>query len=552
MTNDNGRITQLVYLLPLAFLGLFFVYPLVAIFKLSLTPPLDGLQELWRTPFYGRTFLFTVGQAAVSTLLTLALALPASYVFARYNFWGKRTLRTLSTLPFVLPTVVVANAFTALLGPQGLLNEGLQGAFNLAEPPLNVQYTLTGILLAHVFYNYSIVLRLVSGFWQNLPPDLEQAAQTLGLNEWQAFRRVTWPLLRPAIGAAAVLVFVFCFTSFGVILILGGPRYATIETEIYRQTISAFNLPVAAVLSLGQILFTLGLMSLYTRTQARLALRWRASTAVAKPIRTPTEHLLVGGNVALLLGLLGSPLLALVWRSFSTADGFSVRYYRQLFLNERGSVFFVPPIEAVGNSVSIALAAMLVAVGVGVSLARLVWSAENRPWGGWLDAGLMLPLSASAVTLGFGYIIALNRPPLNLRDSLVLIPIAHALVAMPLVIRVMLPALRRLNPRWREAAASLGATPWQIWWRVERPLTQAAVWVAAVFAFTISMGEFGATVFVARPDTPTMPTAIYRFLGQPGALNYGQALAMSSLLLLVCATCFILIEQFRLGDEGEF
>lgn len=552
MTNDNWRISKLFYLLPLAFLGLFFVYPLVAILRLSLTPPLEGLQELWRTSFYGRTFVFTVGQAAVSTLLTLALALPASYAFARYNFWGKRTLRTLSTLPFVLPTVVVANAFTALLGPRGLLNEALQGVFNLAAPPLHVQHTLTGILLAHVFYNYSIVLRLVSGFWQNLPADLEQAAQTLGLSEWQAFQRVTWPLIRPAIGAAAVLVFVFCFTSFGVILILGGPRYATIETEIYRQTISAFNLPVAAVLSLGQILFTLGLMSLYTRTQARLALRWRASTAVAKPIRTTAERLLVGSNVALLLGLLGSPLLALIWRSFSTADGLSLRYYRQLFLNERGSVFFVPPIEAVGNSVGIALAAMLVAVVVGVALARLVWSAENRPWGGWLDAGLMLPLSTSAVTLGFGYIIALNRPPLNLRDSLVLIPIAHALVAMPFVIRVMLPALRRLNPSWREAAASLGATPWQIWWRVERPLTQSAVWVAAVFAFTISMGEFGATVFIARPDTPTMPTAIYRFLGQPGSLNYGQALAMSSLLLVVCATCFVLIERLRLGDEGEF
>ena len=542
----------LLYLLPLLFLGLFYFYPLTAIIRLSLTPPLDGLAELWRTPFFLRTLWFTTWQAAASTLLTLALALPASYVFAQYQFWGKQLLRTLSTLPFVLPTIVVANAFTALLGPRGLANDWLQRLLGLDAPPINLQHTIWLILLAHLFYNYSVALRLISGFWQNLPADLEQAARTLGLTPWQAFWRVTWPLLRPAITAASVLIFLFCFTSFGVILILGGPRLSTIETEIYRQTISLFNLPVAAVLALGQIAFTLAMMALYTRTQRRLALRWRGSKAVAQPPRTWGARLAVGGNVAILLLLLGSPLLALVYRSFHTAEGLSLRYYRQLFLNERGSIFFVPPIQAVSNSVLIALGAMAIAVGLGLLCARLIWAGDGHWWGQWLDPLLMLPLTTSAVTLGLGFVLALGRPPLNWRDSALLVPIAQALVAMPLVVRVVLPALRRLNPRWREAAAALGATPWQVWWRIERPLTQSAVAVAAVFAFTISMGEFGATVFVARPDLPTLPTAIYRFLGQPGALNYGQALAMSVLLLLVCALGFLFIEWWQGGGEGEF
>jgi thiamine transport system permease protein len=169
----------------------------------------------------------------------------------------------------------------------------------------------------------------------------------------------------------------------------------------------------------------------------------------------------------------------------------------------------------------------------------------------WLDAIFMLPLATSAVTLGFGYIIALNRPPLNLRTSPLLIVIAHTLVALPFVIRSLLPALRSIQPSLREAAAVLGASPVRVWREVDLPIAGRALLVGAVFAFTISMGEFGATVFIARPDTPTMPVAIFRFLDQPGALNYGQALAMSTLLVLVCLIGFMVIERFRLGN-GEF
>jgi thiamine transport system permease protein len=169
-----------------------------------------------------------------------------------------------------------------------------------------------------------------------------------------------------------------------------------------------------------------------------------------------------------------------------------------------------------------------------------------------LDPLFMLPLATSAVTLGFGYIISLDRPPLNLRSSIILVPIAHTLVAMPFVIRSTLPAVRRIAPHLREAADTLGAEPQRVWREVDWPLSRRALLVGALFAFTVSMGEFGATLFIARPQTPTMPVAIFRFLGQPGALNYGQALAMSTLLMVVCALGFVVIERFRLGDEGEF
>jgi thiamine transport system permease protein len=550
-----GRL--LIFALPLVFFVLFYFYPLADILRLGLFPEgriaFDALGRLLTDAGFLRVFWFTVWQAAVSTLLTLLFALPGAYVLARYRFRGKDLLRVVVTLPFVLPTVVVASAFVALLGPQGVVNSWLMRLFDLAQPPVQLINTLWIILLAHVFYNYSVALRIISTYWQNLGPSLTEAAQMLGASPRRAFWHVTLPLLRPAMMAAAVLVFIFSFTSFGVILILGGPRFATLEVEIYRQAVNLFNLPVAAALSLWQIAFTFVLMWFYTRSQARLSrpAELRARQNIERPLQTRRDRLLVGGNVLFMLLLLGTPLLALLVRSFSGREGWSARFYRELFVNRQDSIFFVPPVEAIANSLAFATAAMALAVSLGLISAHLLERERGR-FAGWLDPIFMLPLATSAVTLGLGYLIALDRPPLDLRSSMVLVPIAHTLVAMPFVLRSVLPALRRINPNLREVAAVLGAGEWRVWQEVEWPLVRGALLVGAVFAFTISMGEFGATVFIARPQTPTMPVAIYRFLGQPGALNYGQALAMSSLLMLVCAAGFLLIERFRVGDEGEF
>ena len=164
----------------------------------------------------------------------------------------------------------------------------------------------------------------------------------------------------------------------------------------------------------------------------------------------------------------------------------------------------------------------------------------------------LLPLGTSAVTLGFGFIIALDRPPLDLRGSALLIPIAHTLVALPLVTRTLLPALRGMNPRWREAARMLGASPWQVWREIDLPIVARAALVAAAFAFAVSLGEFGATSLLTRPDLPTLPIVIYSYLGQPGELNHGQALAMGTLLMIVCGAGLVAIERFRPGGLGEF
>ena len=546
------------YLIPLAFLGLFYFYPLFSIFRLSLAPDgrpaLTALRGLVSTPYYVRTLWFTTWQAAVSTLLTLLAALPAAYVFARYQFRGKSLLQALTTIPFVLPTIVVATAFTSLLGPKGWVNQALMAVLGRDSPPIDMMHTLSIILLAHVFYNYTIVLRMVGGFWANLPPQLEAAARTLGASPWRAFREVTLPLLRPALTAASLLVFLFDFTSFGVILILGGPRYATLEVEIYRQASNLFNLPVAAALSLLQIACTFGLMVIYSRLQRRVTvpLQLRPRRVTARRPRTWGERWLVAINLAIMILLLVAPLLSLAERSLSTRQtGYSLAYYRELSVNRQSSMFFVPPMLAVRNSLLFAAATVGLALTLGLISAWLLARQRGR-LGRLLDPVFMLPLGTSAVTLGFGYIIALAKPPLNLRASPLLIPLAHTLVALPFVVRSLLPVIRGIHPHLREAAQVLGASSWRVWREVDLPMVGRALLVGAVFAFTISLGEFGATVFVARPQMPTMPVVIYRFLGQPGATNYGQALAMSTVLMIVCAVGFLAIERFRYGEIGEF
>ncbi len=542
-------------LLPFLFLALFYFYPIARIFSLSFS--FDGewdfgkfVQRLAKSHYIG-VFWFTVWQALLSTLLAVVVALPGAYLFSQYQFPGKRLLKFLSTLPFVLPTVVVASALQALLGESGLVNLGLMRLFHLPRPPIRIDHSIWFILIAHVFYNYSVIFRIVGGFWAGIRDEISEAASMLGASPARVFFQVTLPLLRPALLASSLLVFVLCFSSFGVVLILGGPKYATVEVEIYRQTVNYFNLPAAATLSLIQIVFTFLVMWLYTGASQKgsLQLDPKMKTARPKPIRRFGKAAIVA-NAGFILFFLGAPLFALLVRSLLLEDRFSFVYYSSLFADRRDSIFFVPPTHAIFYSLGFASAALVTATVLGLLLSNGLASRGGRTTS-ILDAVFMLPLSTSAVTLGFGFIIALDRPPVNLRTSILLIPIAHTLVALPFVTRSILPSIRSIPQSLRESASVLGASPLRVWIHVDVPVVKRAVVIGAIFAFTISLGEFGATLFVARPNSPTIPLAIYRFLGQPGSLNYGQALAMSNILLLVTVCGFILLERLRGNTTDE-
>ncbi|MEU9469854.1 iron ABC transporter permease [Streptomyces avermitilis] len=534
--------------LPVAFFGVFFAYPVAAIVARGLQP--DGAWQFGRIgdvlaqSGIRHVLWFTTWQALASTALTLLIALPGAYVFARFDFRGKQVLRAVVTVPFVLPTVVVGTAFLALVGRGGLLDE-LWG--------VRLDTTVWAILLAHVFFNYAVVVRTVGGLWAQLDPRQEEAARMLGASRFAAWRKVTLPALAPAVAAAALMVFLFTFTSFGVVRILGGPTFSTLEVEIYRQTSEIFDLATAAVLTIIQFMAVGAILAVHAGTVRRreTALRLVDASMTARRPRGAGQWALLGAVLATVAVLLVLPLAVLVQRSFDAPGGHGLAYYRAL-THDDGGTFLVAPITAIGTSLQYAFAATAIAVLIGGSAAAALTRRDAGRLVRGFDALLMLPLGVSAVTVGFGFLIALDEPPLNLRGSWILVPLAQALVGVPFVVRTMLPVLRAVDGRLREAAAVLGASPWRVWREVDLPMVRRALLVAAGFAFAVSLGEFGATVFIARPDNPTLPVAVARLLGRAGDLNYGQAMALSTILMVVCAVALLLLERVRTDRTGEF
>lgn len=530
----------LLWLAPVLFLGAFLLVPLVFIFRIGFSTPDHGfswndiLPVLW----------FTVWQAGLSVFLTFVLGLPGAYLFARWDFPGKRLFRILTFLPFILPTMATVAGLEAWLGPNGWVNGFLSWAG--LPSPIPFHHTLGAILIAHIFYNTAVVLRVVGSAWERLDLRLEESARILGAGKLQTFLHVSLPLLMPSITAAGVLVFFFDFSSFGVVLLLGGPSFATLEVEIYRQTMNLLDLRAAALLTGVQLFCTALLSVISTQLSARAEsyFAYRPNFQIAPRLRTARQMLGGGAMLGFLSAFLVLPLIAPIARSCLVEDGgrwiLSFRYYSELWINRQGSIFYVSPGEAIRNSLLVGLATTILtlamALPAAVSLAHP--TTAERIW----EPVWMLPLGTSAVVLGLGMLLAFGRLPFGLVASPILLPIAHSLVAFPFVVRSLRPALAAIPSRMREAAATLGATPWQVWRTVDFPLAARAIASASAFAFAISLGEFGATALISRPDFPTLPVVIYRFLSQPGGLNYGQAMATTTILLALCALSVALMD----------
>jgi thiamine transport system permease protein len=247
------------------------------------------------------------------------------------------------------------------------------------------------------------------------------------------------------------------------------------------------------------------------------------------------------GGLGLFLGL---PLAVLVERSLAAGDGYGLDAYRAL--GRSSSVLLATPWEAVLNSILYSAAATVIAVAVGGLAAFAIAGSRGRV----VDTLILLPLGASAVMLGLGFLIAFDTAPLDFRAAPWIVPIAQALVAIPFVVRIVAPTLRSIDPRLRDAAALLGASPRRVRREIDLPIISRGLAVAAGFAFAISLGEFGATVFLARPDRPTLPVAIFRFLGRPGEVNVAQAYALAVVLMGLTVVSVLLVERVRVGRRG--
>lgn len=536
--------------LPVAVVAVFFVLPVVGMvgrgFVVDGRLDVGGVLEVLGRPRVHRVLGFTLVSATAGTLGSVVLGVPAAYALHRLRLPGARVVRALLLVPFVLPTVVVGVVFRELLGEAGPLGFlGLDGS-------------ATAIVAALVFFNLAVVVRTVGAAWEGLDPRPAQAAAALGAPPLTVLRTVTLPALAPAVVSAASVVFLFCATAFGVVLTLGGLRYATVETEIYTLTTDLLDLRAAAALSVLQLVVVTALLALTQVLRRRRPPRRGAVPLAPRAVGRTDAPVLAVTAAALLL--VAAPLATLVAGSLHTPAGWSLANYRALQTPGETSggvsALTVPVTDALLTSARTAVDATWMALLLGGLVAvvvtrRSTGRVERRVRAG-LDAVVMLPLGVSAVTLGFGFLVTLDSGPLDLRESPLLVPLAQALVAMPLVVRTLAPVLAAVDDRQRQAAASLGAGPLRAFAVVDLPVVWRPLLAAAGFAYAVSLGEFGATAFLARPETPTLPVVIFRLLGHPGAANYGMALAASVVLAAATAVVVLAVDRLRVPSLGAF
>ena len=363
---------------------------------------------------------------------------------------------------------------------------------------------------------------------------------------WQVLRTVTLPALLPGIVSAASVVFLFCATSFGVVLTMGGLRYSNVETEIYLLTTQELDLTAAAALSILQLVVITALLALAARVRRTVVPLERAARTTPRP---GLRHLPVLAWTAAVLVFLVAPVVSLVLASLQRGRQWGWQNYRDLGSTGARDALLVPAAEGLRNSLEFAVVAAALALLLGTNVAFLVSRRTGRLTS-VTDGLFMLPLGVSAVTVGFGFLITLDRPPFDLRGSVALVPIAQAMVALPLVVRTVAPVLRSVDDRQRQAAASLGAGPFRVALTVDLPVAWRALLAAAGFAFAVSLGEFGATSFLAREDRPTLPVVIYHLIAHPGAQNFGMAMAASVVLVAATTVVMLVVQRLRVGSLG--
>ncbi|ASJ02440.1 ABC transporter [Thermococcus profundus] len=533
------KLSPLVLLPSLVFLILFFYYPIVLILEDGLSP--GALMDVIGDSYYRRVILFTFEQAVASTLLTLALGLPGAYIFAKYDFPGKRFLRALLTVPFVMPSIMVALGFIVLFGRNGVIT-------NLIGHDPGIIYSWKGILLAHAFYNFPVVVRMVSALWQRINPHYEEAAMSLGARGFTLFRKVTLPMLYPGIFASAMLTFIFSFLSFSIPLIIGGYRYATIEVAIFTEIMTLLDFRRGSALAVIQLLLSFTFMYIYLKSLERYS-KAEEQRIFQKARRiTPGELLGIKGALivgySLIVGLfILAPLLAIIYESFTYGGRFTLQWYSHLFDSRYNPMFASDSLHAIGYTFvfgfSTVVLGLLVALPIAYSMRR--WSFPGKRL---FDTAVMLPLGSSAIVIGLGYIKAFHREPLQLIGSPYLIVFAHTVIAYPFVLRALSASLGKIKRNLREAAMSLGARDLTAFLKVELPLAAGGLLVGAIFAFAMSIAELGATYMIYRPEYTTVTIAIYKYIG---TRQFGPASAMAVVLMAVSLAGFLLIE--RTGEE---
>ncbi len=534
--------------IPLFFLIIFFYVPVITIIKESFITEtgisIKNFTAILTDSFHTHVIIFTLWQALLSSLLTIIIAFPAAYIFANFQFPFKRTFMSISLIPFVLPSIIVALGFILFWGNNGFLNRFLS-LYNLK---LRVLYSFKAILLAHVFYNFPIAMRMITQSWQNIDKNVINSARVLGANKFTVFRKIVFPSLLPAIVNSGILIFLYCFMSFGIVLILGGIQYSTIEVNIYMLVNNLMKIKLGSALGVIQIFLSLIFLQISIKINKDKIDFLKLQNQFSEKIETRFseikfhKRLLISAYLFLIILIIVGPIFSIIFYSlFYTGlqlHPFSLENFQKILANNYDPILGNATLEPVLNSLIIAFSCGVISIFLAIMISVGLKKIKKN---NFIEILVLLPMGVSSVTFSLGY-IKIIRSGFMYLSSYQLLICAHVVIVFPLVFRIVFHAFKNLNQDAINAARILGSNKIRLFVKIIFPEIKSTLFLAFTFAFALSMGEMGASAMLAK-DFNTIPVAMYRYIG---AHDFNKATAMGVMLIFISAILFVFF-----NNKGE-
>ncbi len=511
-----------------------YVIPLGAIIFYALR---SGTNLSVFSPLNLHIMYFTFYQATLSTMLAFILGLPGAYLIGRTTFKFKSAFSALSTVPFVMPSISMALGFFTFFGHNGIFNSYfLWPIFHVRFEPL---YSLLGIVMGNAFYNFPLIMIIVGGAISTLDPMYFEAAQVDGASKFKAFLHVELPMLLPALTTSLLLAFVYCFTSFAVVLMIGGARYATLEVQIYMYLRTLLDFKSAASLTILQ----LGFVSVFTVIFSIL----RKSVGIfSQEISRAHKSFPIWGYlyISIVFIFIFGPIFSQVFSGFwnFNTSRLTLEWMRRLFSGDMNPFIGNSVLSAIIWTVIFAFSSASVVVFLSLISAHTI----QRRHMSFLEAIFTSPLAVSPVTLAFGYVIFQNYIPLSFPIEIVAI---YSVLSFPLGFQTLISGWERFPVEMDDAASVDGANFWVKTFKIRIPILKPQIMSAFLFSFAIAMGEVGATMVLYDPHFPTISISAYRLFS---SRHIPEAQALSAILTFVTFFVFYMLEKPFLNQKSRF
>ncbi len=549
-----------------SFLFFLFYSPLLKLFQFSFidesTLTFSQIIEIFTSSINISSLIFSFFQAFLSSFLCLIIGFPVGYILAKYDFKGKKIILSILTVPFVLPPIVILLGFIIVFGPEGWINSFWMNSLGFNSPLISIFGSIEGIIIAHVFYNVSVIIRMTIPAWQNIDHEMINVAKTMGASRKEIFFVIILPQIKNSLISALLLVFTYCFNSFAIILYLGEVKYQTLEVRIYKLMTGSLDFSAGASIAIIQLIINVIIIAFYLNFEQKtrkMAIGKEKSFSIEK-IKIIKSKIFLKNNFFILLIILFLsiiliftllPLIAVIITSFIPySDNISIFWgYSQIFGENYHPLLDDSPIKILINTLVFAGLATLLTLFLSICFVYIVRNKivnstkEKKKTNKLVNLLIILPMATSSITLAFGLFLQFQNSILYPDYVWVIVIAAHVLISVPFTTRSIISSYNRIDIEMLHVATTLGASRFQIFRKIELPLVKKGIIVGCIFAFAISIGEFGATKMLVRSDYNTLSVGISKLL-------YSRTLqlpaAMATILILFTFISFYLIH--KLGD----